>query len=264
MEDELREQLIEGRHPVHEALRAGRPLRRVLVGKGVHVHGLLREILEEAKRRGVVVQFVDRRRLDQLSRTGAHQGIIALAAPRPPAALDEVLRAAGGRPPFLVALDGIQDPHNLGSIIRTAEAAGAHGVIIPKRRAAGLSPAVVKASSGAVEYLPVAVVTNLPRTLEELKALGLWVVGADPKATMPYTAAAMAPPIVLVIGGEGKGLSRLVRERCDVLVQIPMFGRVGSLNAAVAAGVLIYEVVRQREGRTSLALAGGSGGRVPE
>ncbi|MDR7435731.1 MAG: 23S rRNA (guanosine(2251)-2'-O)-methyltransferase RlmB [Armatimonadota bacterium] len=247
MEEKLQEQLIEGRHPVREALRAGRPLRRILVGKGVHVHGLLQEILEEAKRRGIVVQFVDRRRLDQISRTGAHQSIIAMAAPRPTVPLEEILRSAGDRPPFLVALDGIQDPHNLGSIIRTAEVAGAHGVIIPKRRAAGLTPAVAKASSGAVEYIPVAVVTNLARTLEELKAQGFWIVGADPEATTNYTDAMMTPPIVLVIGGEGKGLSRLVREHCDILVKIPMFGHVGSLNAAVAAGILIYEVVRQRE-----------------
>lgn len=240
--------VIPGRRPVLEALRAGRPIRKILLARTAH-GGLLRELTQEALRRGIVVQSVDPRRLEQLSRA-THQGVVALTAARQTVDVEAILAAAAARdePPFVLVLDGVEDPGNLGALIRTADAAGVHGVIIPRHRAAGLTPAVARASAGALEHVPVAVVTNLVRALEELKAAGLWVAGADPTAPQSYTQARLTPPLAAVMGGEERGLSRLVKEHCDLLVRLPMRGKVASLNVSVAAGVLLFEVVRQTSG----------------
>ncbi|MGQ9497681.1 MAG: 23S rRNA (guanosine(2251)-2'-O)-methyltransferase RlmB [Desulfotomaculales bacterium] len=234
--------MICGRNPVREALRAGRPMHKIIVaGKG---NGALREITSLARARGVPVQFADRAALDRLTGGVRHQGVAALAAPVGYADPDGLV--AGKEKPLLVALARVQDPRNLGAVVRTAEAAGADGVVIPARRAAGITPAAEKASAGALAYLPVARVTNLARFLEQMKEKGLWVVGADPEAEQVYWDADLRGPLVLVVGGEEAGLGRAVRAACDVLVRVPMTGKVGSLNASVAAALLIYEVVRQR------------------
>lgn len=242
--------VIPGRRAVLEALRAGRPIRKILLARTAH-GTIVRDLVAEARRQGVVVQSVDVYRLDQLSRA-SHQGVLALTAARQAADVSDILAAAAakGQAPLIVVLDGVEDPSNLGAVIRTADAAGAHGVIIPKHRAAGLTPAVARASAGAIEHVPVAVVTNLVRALEELKAAGVWVAGADPGGPEVYSAARLTPPLALVMGGEGRGLSRLVKEHCDLLVRLPMRGKVASLNVSVAAGVLLFEVVRQTEGGT--------------
>jgi 23S rRNA (guanosine2251-2'-O)-methyltransferase len=239
-----------GRRAVLEALRGGRPVSRVLVAPTVVVRGALGEILQEARARGVAVQRVDRRHLDTLARGVPHQGVAAVVAAAAPVTVDELLERIRrrGEKPFLMVLDGVEDPHNLGAVIRTAEAAGAHGIIIPKRRAAGLSPAVARASAGAIAHLPVAQTANLATVLERLKGEGVWVVGADPAGAEPYDTAGLAPPIALVVGGENLGLHRLVRERCDRVVRIPLRGRVASLNVSVAAGLLLYEVARHLDG----------------
>ncbi len=241
---------IEGRHPVREALASGRPVRRVLVARSRAGTGPLADIVSLARRRQVTVQEVDPRWLDRMARTRTHQGVIALAAARAAADPQDILAAARAReePPLVVLLDGIEDPQNVGAIIRVAEAAGAHGLILPARRASGLTPAVARASAGAIEYLPVAVVTNLNRTLKELKEAGLWVVGADPGGEDLYATEAAAP-LAVVIGSEGRGLSRLVRESCDYLVRVPMRGRVASLNAATAAAVVLFELTRRKAAR---------------
>ncbi|HLJ58330.1 MAG TPA: 23S rRNA (guanosine(2251)-2'-O)-methyltransferase RlmB [bacterium] len=238
-----------GPHAVLEALRAGRPMSRVLLSAGSHVRGPLEMIVREARARHVPVQSVDRRRLELLARGVRHQGVAAIAAEQALVGLDEVLARAGGRgeAPFLIALDGVEDPHNLGAVIRTAEAAGAHGVIVPRRRAAGLGPAAVRAAAGATAHLPVAGVANLVAALERLKADGVWVVGSDAGAAESYDSGSLVPPIALVVGGEGRGLHRLVRERCDRVVRIPLWGRVQSLNVSVAAALLLYEVARRRD-----------------
>lgn len=242
--------LVEGRNPVREALRAGRPVRKVQVSRTARVVGTLAEIVQEARRRGLPVQFVDPHHLDAVSATGAHQGVVAWLAVRPLVDLDELLgRARGSRDPFLVLLDGVQDPRNLGAILRTAEAAGAVGAVIPTRRAAGLSPAVAKASAGAVMHLPVAGVVNLARAVEACREAGFRVVAADPSGPRAYDEADLDPPVALVVGGEGSGVRRLVRERCHEVVRIPMRGRVESLNASVAAAILLYEVVRRLRAR---------------
>jgi len=236
-----------GRRAVLEALRAGQPVSRVLVARTTDLRGALRELVQEARARRVVVQIVDRRRLDTLARGVAHQGVAALVAVVAPITVEDLLVSIKdrGEAAFLVVLDGVEDPHNLGAIIRTADAAGAHGVIIPRRRAAGLSPAVARASAGAVAHLPVAQVGNLVAALERLKADGVWVVGADPEGAERYDTVGLAPPVALVVGGEGHGLHRLVRERCDRVVRIPLRGRVASLNVSVAAALLLYEVARR-------------------
>ena len=229
-----------------EALRAGRPVSRVLISRTAHGTGPLREILDTARRRGVRVQTVDPRRLDALAEGLPHQGVAATTAVQTLVTLDDVLEVARrrGEPPFLIVLDGVEDPHNLGAVIRTAEAAGAHGVVIPRRRAVGLTPAVARASAGATAHLAVAGVGNLAAVLEELKRAGVWVVGADPEAAERYDGGALEPPVALVVGAEGRGLHRLVRERCDRLVRIPLRGQVRSLNVSVAAALLLYEVAR--------------------
>ncbi len=238
-----------GRRAVLEALRAGRPVSRILVSRTAHRRGPLDEILREARARQIPVQMVDPRRLDALAGGIPHQGVGALGAVQELVDLEDLLRRARerGEAPFLLVLDGVEDPHNLGAVIRTAEAAGAHGVVVPRRRASGLTPAVARAAAGATAYLPVAGAGNLVAALERLKAAGVWVVGADPAGSERYDAGALVPPIALVVGSEGRGLHRLVRERCDRIVRIPLWGRVQSLNVSVAAALLLYEVGRHRD-----------------
>jgi len=243
-------ELVEGRHPVREALRAGRPVRKILVAKTSRLRGVLLEIVQEARHRGIPVQFVAPRSLNELSVTGAHQGVMAWLAVRPLLDLTELLeRARSSQDPILILIDGVEDPRNLGAILRTAEAAGAAGAIVPTRRSAGLSPAVAKASAGAVMHLPVARVTNLARAVELCREAGFRTVAADPRATVDYDEADLAPPIALVVGGEEHGVRRLVRERCDAAVRIPMRGKVESLNVSVAAAILLYEVLRRLRAR---------------
>ena len=240
--------LIEGRNAVTEALRAGTPIDKIFIARG-ETDKTLGHIASTARAAGVVVVEADRRKLDYMSATKAHQGVIALAAVREYASVEDILSAARerGEAPLLVVCDEISDPHNLGAIIRTAECAGAHGVIIPKRRSVGLTWAVGKASAGAVEHLPVARVGNLASTLEELKARGLWVYAADMDGA-PWCQTDFTGPVALVIGSEGRGVSRLVKEKADFVVSLPLKGKINSLNASVAAGILCYEVSRQRGG----------------
>lgn len=240
---------IEGRNAVLEAFRAGKTIDKLYVLKGCQ-DGPVNSILREARKQDTVVSFVTKERLDQMSETGKHQGVIASAAAYEYADVEDILRLAEerGEAPFLILLDNIEDPHNLGAIIRTANLAGAHGVIIPKRRAAGLTATVAKASAGALNYTPVAKVTNLGKTMEELKERGIWFVCADMRGTVMYDVD-LKGPIGLVIGSEGEGVGRLIREKCDLTASIPMKGDIDSLNASVAAGVLAYEAVRQRLGK---------------
>lgn len=244
--EEIRENRIEGRNAVLEALRSGKTVDKLFVQDGCQ-DGPIRSIVREAKKRDVILNFVSRERLDGMSETGKHQGAIAVAAAYDYVEVDEILRRAKdkGEAPFLILLDGIEDPHNLGAIIRTANLAGAHGVIIPKRRAVGLTAVVARASAGAINYTPVAKVTNLAATMEELKKEGLWFVCADMGGTSMYRLD-LKGPIGLVIGNEGDGVSRLVKEKCDFTASIPMKGDIDSPNASVAAGVLSFEIVRQR------------------
>ncbi|MDF2511308.1 MAG: rRNA ((2251)-2-O)-methyltransferase RlmB [Herbinix sp.] len=237
---------IEGRNAVMEAFRAGKTIDRLFVLDGCQ-DGPVKSIVREAKKTDCIVTYVKKERLDQISETGKHQGVIAYAAAYEYAEVEDILKAAEekGEPPFIVLLDSIEDPHNLGAIIRTAHQAGAHGVIIPKRRAVGLTATVAKVSAGALNYLPVAKVTNLTVTIEELKEKGLWFVCADMGGELMYQVN-LKGPIGLVIGSEGEGVGRLVKEKCDFTAKIPMFGQVDSLNASVAMGVMAYEIVRQR------------------
>ncbi len=237
---------IEGRNAVLEAFRSGKTVDKLFVLDGC-MDGPVRTIIREGKKHGSLISFVSRERLDQLSETKKHQGVIAYAAAYDYATVEEMLAKAEakGEPPFLILLDGIEDPHNLGAIIRTANLAGAHGVIIPKRRAVGLTATVAKTSAGALNYTPVAKVTNLVATMKELKEKGLWFVCADMSGEVMYRQN-LKGAIGLVIGNEGEGVSRLVKEACDFTAAIPMNGDIDSLNASVAAGVLAYEIVRQR------------------
>lgn len=241
-----KEFVIEGRNAVLEAFRAGKTIDKLFVLDGCH-DGPVMSITREAKKKNTVIHYVDRDRLDGMSTTGKHQGVIAQAAAYEYAEVKDILKVARekGEEPFLFLLDNIEDPHNLGAIIRTANLAGAHGVIIPKRRAVGLTAVVAKTSAGALNYTPVAKVTNLSATIEDLKKEGLWFVCADMGGELMYNMN-LKGPIGLVIGNEGEGVSRLVREKCDFAAAIPMKGDIDSLNASVAAGVLAYEVVRQR------------------
>ena len=240
--------IIEGRNAVLEALRAGTAIDKVYLAKG-ETNRTLGRIAAEAKKSGAVVVEADRRKLDAMSLTHSHQGVIAVAAVREYATVEQILAAARekGEPPLLVVCDEISDPHNLGAIIRTAECAGAHGVIIPKRRSAGLTAVVAKTSAGAVSYLPVARVPNIPALLKELQKEGVWIFGTAAEGTTSLYAADLKGPAAIVIGSEGDGMSRLARESCDFLVSIPMKGRISSLNASAAAAVLLYEAVRQRQ-----------------
>lgn len=237
---------IEGRNAIIEAFRAGKPIDKLFMLDGAQ-DGPMQTIKREAKKHDTMIRFVTKERLDQLSGTGKHQGVIAYAAAYEYAEVSDILEAARKKqePPFILLLDNIEDPHNLGAIIRTANLAGAHGVIIPKNRAAGLTAAVARTSAGALNYTPVARVTNLGKTMEDLKKEGLWFVCADMDGTTMYELD-LKGPIGLVIGSEGDGVGRLVREKCDLVASIPMKGDIDSLNASVAAGVLAYEIVRQR------------------
>ena len=240
------ENLVEGRNAVLETFRSGRSVDRLYVLDGCQ-DGPVKTIMREARKQKTVINYVEKSRLDHLSETGKHQGVIAIAAAYEYSTVEQMLENARsrGEAPFLILLDGIEDPHNLGAIIRTANQAGAHGVIIPKRRAVGLTATVAKASAGALNYTPVARVTNLVSTMESLKKEGLWFVCADMGGTSMYDLD-LKGSIGLVIGSEGEGVSRLVRETCDFIAVIPMKGEIDSLNASVAAGILAYEIVRQR------------------
>ncbi|MEW9123860.1 MAG: 23S rRNA (guanosine(2251)-2'-O)-methyltransferase RlmB [Thermotaleaceae bacterium] len=239
---------IEGRNPVLEAIKAEREIDKILIAKGAE-QGSIQKIIGMAKDRGIPIQYVERQKLDQMAESHSHQGILAMVAAYDYVEVDEILKKAQkkGEPPFLVILDEITDPHNLGAILRTANAAGVHGIIIPKRRAVGLTAVVAKTSAGAIEYVSVAKVSNLARTIDGLKEKGLWIVGADMDGEKTYYEQDMTGNVVLVIGSEGQGIGRLIKEKCDFIVRIPMKGEMSSLNASIAASLLMYEVMRQKE-----------------
>ncbi len=244
--DAKNEDFIVGRNAVAEALRAGREIDTLYVLAGERVPAV-RRLVSAARESGAVVKEVDRKKLDALSGGAVHQGVAALAAAHSYASLDDIFALAKqrGEPPFVVVCDELEDPHNLGAVLRTAEAAGAHGVVVPKRRSAPLSATVAKTSAGALEYIPVARVPNLPAALDTLKANGCWVYGADMDGT-DYKQTDFSGGVALVVGAEGKGLGRLVREKCDAIVSLPMKGKINSLNASVAAGILLYEISAHR------------------
>ena len=248
LEREDAENILEGRNALTEALASGRAIDKVFIAEGSTDRALAR-LAAQAKQAGAVVVETDRRKLDQMSATGAHQGVIAMVAAHSYATLDDILNRAKerGEAPLIVICDELSDPHNLGAIIRTAECAGAHGVVIPKRRSVGLTAIVGKASAGALEYVPVARVANLPACMEELKRRGVWIYGADMDGS-PWCEADFTGPTALVIGSEGFGMGRLVKEKCDFIISLPMKGNITSLNASVACGVMAYEVARQRAG----------------
>jgi 23S rRNA (guanosine2251-2'-O)-methyltransferase len=237
---------LTGIHAVREALEAARPLDRIVIAKG-RQDTRTEEIVQLARRQGVPVRFEDRGQLDRLANSKDHQGVVALAAARGASSLEEIIGIAqNSQKGLIVLLDGVEDPHNLGAIIRTALAAGAHGVVIPERRAAGLTDTVSRASAGALSHLPVAKVTNLVRSMEELKEAGYWLIGLDENAEQSYTQVDYTTPVGIVLGGEGQGLHELTRKRCDFLVSLPTTGPVKSLNVSVASGVVLFEVLRQR------------------
>lgn len=240
--------IIEGRNPVIEALKSNREIDKILIAKG-NKEGSIKKIIAMAKEKGVVVQYVDKNKINQISTSHAHQGVIAYVAAYKYYDVDEIIDRARSKNEdvFLVILDEITDPHNLGSIIRTANAAGVHGIIIPKRRSVGLTTTVAKTSAGAIEYVPVSKVTNISRTIDYLKEQGIWVIGADMDGENIHYNSNLKGNIAIVVGSEGQGMSRLVKEKCDFLVKLPMKGEVSSLNASVAASILMYEVLRQRD-----------------
>ncbi|WP_078414994.1 23S rRNA (guanosine(2251)-2'-O)-methyltransferase RlmB [Priestia abyssalis] len=242
----MQQEYIIGRNPVLEALKSGREINKMWVAEGAQ-KGSINQIVQLAKQNGVLTQVVPKRKIEQMVE-GNHQGVIAQVAAYEYAELEDLFRKAQERneTPFFLLLDEIEDPHNLGSIMRTADAVGAHGIIIPKRRAVGLTATVAKASTGAIEHIPVTRVTNLSRTIDDLKDKGLWVAGTDAKGTDDYRQLDGTMPLLLVIGSEGKGMSRIIRDKCDFLVRLPMIGQVTSLNASVAASLLMYEVFRKR------------------
>ena len=241
----MEEQYVVGRNPVLEVLKSSSEVEKLYIQKG-ELKGSINKIVGIAKERNIIIQRVDKNKLNQISK-GNHQGVVALVEAYTYSTIEEILNYANKlkEDPFLIILDGIEDPHNLGAIIRTAECAGAHGIIIPKRRAASVNETVYKSSAGAVEHIFVAKVNNISDTIEKLKDEGLWIYGADMEGEDYYFNMDLKGPIALVIGSEGKGLSRLVKEKCDFLLKIPMFGKVSSLNASNAASVLIYEIIRQ-------------------
>ncbi len=245
-QDEGAENILEGRNPIREALKAGRHIERLLVAQG-EIQGPVKEIVYDAKANGAIIQEVERTRLDRISITGAHQGIIAYVAVKEYVTIEDILDYANekGEDPFIVILDGICDPQNLGAIIRSSECAGVHGVIIPQRRAVGLTPVVAKCSAGAIEYMRIARVTNISQAIEKLKKAGVWVYGASMEGKN-YARVNMTGACALVIGAEGEGLSQLVKRSCDCLVSLPQLGKIDSLNASVAAGILIYDCLRQK------------------
>ncbi|WP_163102736.1 23S rRNA (guanosine(2251)-2'-O)-methyltransferase RlmB [Peribacillus alkalitolerans] len=243
----MTQEIIMGRNPVLEALKSERDINKIMIAEGSQ-KGSMQQIIAIANERKVFLQFVPKKKIDQMVE-GNHQGVIAQVAAYQYAELDDLFAVATKRneAPFFLILDELEDPHNLGSIMRTADATGAHGIIIPKRRAVGLTSTVAKASTGAIEYIPVARVTNLSRTVEELKDRGLWIVGTDAKGSDDYRNLDGNMPIGIIIGSEGKGMSRILKEKCDFLIHMPMVGKVTSLNASVAAGLLMYEVYRKRK-----------------
>lgn len=247
MEEQNQLDRIEGRNPVVEALRKGRNIDKLFIQKDL-TDGSMGKIRAMAKEKGVIVSEVAKQKLDHMSQTGAHQGVIACTAVHEYYEIEDILKIAEekGEPPFLVIADEISDPHNLGSILRTANAAGVHGVIIPKHRSVGLSAVVAKSSAGAIEYVPVSRVTNLARTVEDLKKRGIWIAGAAMEGTQTYYEADYKGALAIVVGSEGFGISRLLKEKCDFLVSIPMKGEINSLNASVAAGILLMEASKQR------------------
>ncbi|MEF9934807.1 MAG: 23S rRNA (guanosine(2251)-2'-O)-methyltransferase RlmB [Clostridium sp.] len=240
------ESLIEGRNPVLEALKSGRNIDKIVISKG-DVEGSIKVIISKARDKGIIVQEVDKKVLDTLSVTKSHQGVIAKVSPFEYSEVDDIFEVASlkGEDPFVIILDEIEDPHNFGSIIRTANACGAHGIIIPKRRSALVTQTVLKVSAGAAEGIKVAKVTNLNQTIKDLKARGLWIMGTDMDGEVCYKSN-LSGPVGLVIGSEGHGMGRLIKESCDIIVQIPMKGTINSLNASVAGGIIMYEIVRQR------------------
>lgn len=242
----MNQDYIIGKNPVIEALKSNRGINKILIAEGSQ-QGQMKQIIGMAKEANVMVQFVPKKKIDQLA-DGSHQGVIAQVAAYEYAEIDDLFALAEkkGALPFFLLLDEIEDPHNLGSIMRTADAAGAHGIIIPKRRAVGLTATVAKASAGAIEYIPVARVTNMARAIDELKERGVWIAGTDASAKEDYRSIDGTLPLGLVIGSEGKGMGRLIRDKCDFLLSLPMAGRVTSLNASVAASLLMYEVYRKR------------------
>lgn len=246
--------LIYGIHAVSEALKSrGRAFEYVGVSKERHDHRL-QQVIDECRKLGVALRFLPRQDLDRLTRTSGHQGVVAVASAKKYGDVDDLLSSRRGAHALLLVLDGVEDPHNLGAILRTADAAGADGVIIPERRAAGVTGTVAKVSAGAVEHLPIAKVTNISRALEELKSKNIWTVGLDERGPQPYDSVDYNMDCALVLGAEGKGLHEQVRKKCDLLVSIPMLGSVPSLNVSVAAGVVLYEVARQRRAGQSSAL----------
>lgn len=244
---ELDNEIVSGKNPVLEALRSGRDMNKVWVAEGVKKAGIA-ELLQLAKEAGIIVQFVPKNKVDQLTDGANHQGVAASVAAYRYAEIDELFERAASRneDPFFLILDELEDPHNLGSILRTADATGVHGVIIPKRRAVGLTAVVAKTSTGAIEHVPVARVGNLAQTVEDLKKRGVWIAGTDAKGSADYRRMDAKLPLAIIIGSEGKGMSRLLKEKCDFLYNMPMVGHVTSLNASVAAAILMYEVLRNR------------------
>ena len=244
---ELPDDVLVGRNAVTEALKSGRGINKLWIASGDR-EGSVSEIAALAKERGIVVQYVERAKIEALAGGHRHQGVLAYVAPVPYAELDDILKAAEekGEAPFLVLLDELEDPHNLGALLRTADATGVHGILIPKRRSVSLSATVAKTSAGAVEYVPVARIGNIAQTLKKLKEKGFWVAGADMDGEKAYYEADLTGPLVLVVGSEGRGMSRLTKEACDFIVSMPMVGRINSLNASVAGSILMYESMRQR------------------
>ena len=244
---ELPEDVLIGRNAVTEALRAGRGINKILLADGDR-EGQVSEIVALAKERGIILQFVERSKIEAVAGGLRHQGVLAYVAPVAYAELEDILAKAeaAGEPPFLLLLDELEDPHNLGALLRTADATGVHGVLIPKRRSVPLTATVAKTSAGAVEYVPVARIGNIAQTLKKLKEKGFWVAGADMDGTQNYYEADLTGPLVLVVGSEGKGMGRLTKEQCDFIVKMPMVGKINSLNASVAGSILMYESMRQR------------------
>lgn len=244
----MSEEFVAGRNSVAEVLKSGRSINKILVAKGER-HGAIREIIGQARSQGLVVQEVEAAKLDQITEGVRHQGVVAMVAPVAYAEIEDILGKAqeNGEQPFIVLLDELEDPHNVGAILRTSDATGVHGVLLPKRRSSPLTATVAKTSAGAVEYVPVARIGNISQTLQKLKKQGLWVVGADMDGDKNYYEADLTGPIVVVVGSEGQGMGRLTKEECDFVVRIPMKGKITSLNASVACSLLLYEVLRQRE-----------------
>lgn len=243
----MEDYIIEGRNPVIEALQSGRAINKLMIANG-QKEGSIKKIIAMAKERGVVISYVERQKLNSMAKSDNHQGVMAFVAAYDYVELEELINSVEGKDAFFIVLDEINDPHNLGSIMRTADAVGAHGIIIPKRRAVGLTPVVAKTAAGALEYVPVCRVTNVSRTIETLKEHNIWVAGTDMSGEQSHYKSNMTGRFALVIGSEGSGISRLVKEKCDFLMHIPMVGHVESLNASVAASVIMYEAFKQRQG----------------